>query len=532
MGVTRARRERTSIFLHAVAGTFLALLLPLPVLGAAPDALDAIVKNVQRLIEAGDLANARAELDRGMKQFPHEGGLYSLQGVIEAQQGNYLAAEAAFQKAIAALPRFTAAYLNLGRLYQENTAKDPAALEKALATYDRLLRFQPASREALYQSAFVSLQLGSYASALSRLARLPAAEQAFPQALALRCAALGATGKHAEAAAAAERLLENRDATEADVALPVPYLEAHGASNLAEKLLRGQAERRGSYASFYALGLFYKRQKRLEAARAAMENAASYRPHDVPLLLDLARVAYDQQDRKGALGYLAHARDLEPQNAGIHYFWGVVCIEESLWQEAFNALKRAVELEPENPYYNYAFGSVAVQRADASEAIPYFQKYRQLRPDDPHGMLALGGAYMESYEYEKAKAELNEAAKYPRTAGGAHYYLARVANQTGDLAGALRELEIALQTHPSAPELYAELGATHLKLRNYPEARKALEKALALRPESYTANLNLMILYQRTKDPRAAEQAERFRQVRDKWDKSKMEMLRTIEVRP
>jgi tetratricopeptide (TPR) repeat protein len=396
-----------------------------------------------------------------------------------------------------------------------------------------LLRFQPANSEALYQSAFLSLGQGSYANALNRLSGLPAEAQEYPQALALKCAALGATGRRAEAEAVADRLLANRDTTDADVYLPVLHLEAHGASDLAEKLLRAQAEQRqGSYESFYALGAFLKRQRKLEQARAAMEKAAEYRAHDVPLLLDLARVAYDQKDRKGALGYLAHARDLQPQNAGIHYFWGVVCIEESLAQEAYNALKRAVELDPENPHYNYVFGSVAVQRTDASEAIPYLKKYRQLRPDDPSGRLALGAAFAESYEYEQAKAELMEAVRDPKTAGGAHFYLGRVANQTGALDDAVRELQTALQVHPDTPEIHAELGSAYIKLKNYPEAGKALERAIELRPDSYTANLNLMILYQRTKDPRAKEQGERFRQIRENWDKSRMEMLRTIQVQP
>jgi tetratricopeptide (TPR) repeat protein len=507
--------------------------LPFAPASAQTHPLDEVIQNVQRFIQARDLRSARAELNRGLKDYPSEGGLFSLLGVIEAQEGNYTAAEAAFKRAITAIPRFTGAYLNLGRLYQENAAKDPEALKKAIETYDGVLRFQPANTEALYQSAFLALGQKSYEKALERLARLPAEAQEYPQALAIRCAALAATGRHAEAAVVADRLLANADATDADVDLPVAHLEAHGASDLAEELVRAQAEQRQpSYESFYALGLFYKRQRRLDAARDALEKAAQYRPHDVPLLLDLARVAYDQKDRKAALGYLAHARDLQPQNAGIHYFWGVVCIEESLAQEAYNALKRAVELDPENPYYNYALGSVIVQRTDASEAIPYLQKYRALRPHDPAGRLALGAAFMESYEYEKAKAELREAAKDPKAAGGAHFYLGRVANQTGELDEAVRELQAALQIHPDAPEIHAELGSAYLKLKNYPEATKALERAIELRPESYTANLNLMILYQRTRDPRAKEQSERFQEIREKWDKSRMEMLRTIQVQP
>jgi len=511
----------------------LAILCFLPVAGTAADSLDHILQQAQKLIQDHDLPGARAELTRGIKEFPNDGNLYGLLGVVEAQEGNYAAAEASFKKALAAIPRFTGAYLNLGRLYQENAAKDPEALQKALGTYEKLLGFQPDNREALFQSALLHLRQGFFQASLDRLGRLAAAEQEYPQALAVKCAALAATGKREEAASVADRLLQNPQTTEADIFQMLPTLEAHGAGDLAAKTLQTFAEqRRGSYELFYALGLLYKRQGNTAGARETLEKAAQFRPHDAPLLIDLARVAYTQKDRKGVLGYLAHARDLQPQNGGIHFFWGVVCVEEGLAQEAYTAFKRAVELDPENPYYNYALGSVAVQRSDPSEAIPYFQKYRQLKPDDPSGRLALGAAYLESYDYDKAKVELNEATKFPKTAGGAHYYLARAANQSGDYAGALAELQAALKTHPAAPEVHAEMGATYLKLKDYPQAGKALEKALELRPDSYTANLNLMILYQRTKDPRAKEQAERFQQIRDKWDKSKMDMLRSVQVVP
>jgi tetratricopeptide (TPR) repeat protein len=531
MRSTHKKRENACrAMVHVLAAT--ALLFSLAAYGASSDPVVETVQKVQKLIQARDFSGARAELSHGLKEYPNDGPLYGLLGVVEANEGNYAAAEADFKKAIALIPRYAGAYLDLGRLYQENVAKDPEAVKKALDTYERLLRFQPNNREALFQSAFLLGHEGSFQASLDRLARLPAADQDAPQALAVRCAALAAIGKSKEAEPIADRLLQKPETSEADVLQMLPVLEAHGASPLAERVLRAQTERQGSYESFYALGLLEKRRSNLAGARATLEQAARYRPHDVPLLIDLARIAHDQHDRKGALGYLAHARDLQPQNGGIHFFWGIVCIEEGLAEEAYQSLQRAVALTPDNPQYDYALGAVILQRNDHREAIPLFQKYRQLKPDDPHGMLALGAAYLENLDYDKARPELDGAARHSETAPGAHYYLARLANHAGDFAGALKEFELAIQANPNMPESYAEMGALFIKLRDYTQAEKALRKALELYPESYAANLNLMVLYQRTKDPRANEQAQRFQGLREKLDKSKMEMFRTIQVQP
>ena len=58
-----------------------------------------------------------------MQRFLQEPSLHNLKGVLEVLSGRYESAEAAFQKAIKLAPRFTGAYVNLGRLYQENPTR-------------------------------------------------------------------------------------------------------------------------------------------------------------------------------------------------------------------------------------------------------------------------------------------------------------------------------------------------------------------------------------------------------------------------
>lgn len=105
-------------------------------------------------------------------------------------------------------------------------------------------------------------------------------------------------------------------------------------------------------------------------------------------------------------------------------------------------------------------------------------------------------------------------------------------NRQGRYPEAIRLLELALQARPDFADAYAELGLIQMKRREYALAQQALEKALKLNPDGYSANLNLMILYQRTKNPKAEEQAKRFGQIKEEWAKRALEFMRTIEVRP
>ena len=115
---------------------------------------------------------------------------------------------------------------------------------------------------------------------------------------------------------------------------------------------------------------------------------------------------------------------------------------------------------------------------------------------------------------------------------GARFFLGRIANQEGDSTEAVRELRLALEGDPNYADAHAELGRVRLNRKEYPLAEKELARALEIDPNNYTANLNLMVLYQRTKDPRAEAQTSRFEEVRKRRAERAKEFLRTIEVRP
>lgn len=490
-------------------------------------------QKIQNLIQEGNTASAQQLLSEALKESPRDASLYNLDGVVKAQTRDFAGSEASFRRAIELAPSFEDAYLNLGHLYQEWMPQQPATRDKAIGVYAQILKLDPNNLEANYQSALLLMQKGLYASSLHHLLNLPAKAQDRSQALSVRCGDEAGSGNETKAEVVADRMLQSSDLTEADVVSLLPLLARHKNTPLAIKLLEGLNQRNLATAnSLTDLGLLYKQQGRLSDARKTLDQAAQLPPNSVALLLDLAQVADEQKDYTGALGYLAHARDLEPQNASIHFFWGMVSVQLNLAEEAYRALKKAVSLDPNNAYYNYAIGAVALQREDAGEAIPYFQKYCQLKPNDPRGRLALGSAYFASHDDDNAQKTIKPVANDPVTAAGAHYYLGRIANQQGNYPEAISQLQIALKVEPNYADAWAEMGLVHLKQKDYQQARDELQKALALNPDNYPANLNLLILYQRTKDPKADEQSKRFDQVRQERAQRVKDFLRTVEVRP
>src|SRR6476660_5756870 len=77
---------------------------------------DLEILRIQQLIEKHDLAEASLRILKAEEHYPQDAGIDNLRGIVEAQQGNYTAAERSFRQALQREPKFTGASLNLGRL--------------------------------------------------------------------------------------------------------------------------------------------------------------------------------------------------------------------------------------------------------------------------------------------------------------------------------------------------------------------------------------------------------------------------------
>jgi len=506
--------------------------LSAPTLGAqAATTLEQTLRRVAQLLEAQDLAAAKTAVDEGLRSNPASAALHNFAGVIDAQQSAFASAESHFQTAIKLAPRSPGPYENLGRLYQERSSVDLAARGKALQIYHALVAIDPASTEGWYQLAFLEALAGRFRESRAALDRLSPDVRGRPQALAVLVADLAGQGAPAAATTAAT-LERHPELTAADVLAVLPAFDHVKDDGVSQQLLEALDRRgMGTPDVLQALARVHSRHGRFAESRAVLERAAASGV-SVPLLMELARVAFKASDPEGALGYLAHARALEPNNARVHFMFGVVCVEMNLVAEAYDSLKKAIALDPENPQINYVLGAVATHRPDRSEGIPYFERYVALEPDDPRGMFALGLAFFDNNQFDKARELLQKVATRQETAAGAHYYLARIARQANDLDTALREVDAALHADPQYVDAWAERGLIETRIAHYQEAEQSLAKALALDKDNYQANVNLATLYSRTKDSRREKQVARLQELQQKRAAQAQEFLRIIQVAP
>jgi tetratricopeptide (TPR) repeat protein len=492
---------------------------------------DATILRIQGEIAAGKADIAEAEIQAALKNNPQDGGLYNLRGIVHANRNEMEAAEADFAQAVQFSPRLVGAYLNLGRICEMRGGSEPGALDRAIAQYRKLLTLEPASREVRIQLAKLLEKRGAYQASLEELAVLPSGDRTSGLAVSLRCADLASLGRSKEGEEAAQTLPRTSDLDEQVVEAVLPALLKSKADSIVIQMLSLVGQRQQlSYVNLEQLATAYERCGQLAEARVTLEKMAPADPNNPAPLMELARVARKQNDLNGALGYLAHARDLKPDYAPVHFFFGIVCIELDLPLEAKKSLQKALDLDPQNAVYNYARGSVELQGRAAWQAIPYFKNFVAAEPNDPRGHFALGVAEFASQDYESAGKEMNSAATNKETAAGAQYFLGRIAKAEGDWVKASEHLQKSIEADPNYADSHAELGLARMHLNDLAGARRELDRALALNPDSYIANGNLLALLRRTKDPLASSQEEKLRSLDLKRSEKQELMLRTIEI--
>jgi len=318
---------------HAISAGVACMILAHAIMLAqsAGSAYERTVLEIQTQIERGNLKQARLLLVEAAKRFRENGRLENLLGVVEIQEGNAVAAEQEFQRAAVHSPKLVGPYLNLGRLYMENASKDARWPAKALRAYESALAIAPANTEANYQAAVLLMLDKRYESSLEHIARLDQVARSGAAALAVQCADEAGLGHREVAERNATSLAEDRRLTEADVVEILPVLRASKRADLAALLLTAAVEKQPLSADgLRALGLAQESAGDLKGSRSTLEAAAAADGRSTAPLVDLARVAREQKDFKGGLGYLAHARETEPRDAMLLYYFGLASLDMNL----------------------------------------------------------------------------------------------------------------------------------------------------------------------------------------------------------
>jgi type IV pilus biogenesis/stability protein PilW len=198
---------------------------------------------------------------------------------------------------------------------------------------------------------------------------------------------------------------------------------------------------------------------------------------------------YQDGNLRAAYSELLKAVDLEPKNAAYRNLLGLVAFSLGEYESARDQFERVLKLDPALTDAHMNLGMVYSEMEDypraEQEYLRTLQNPAYLTPEKV--FVNWGLTLKKQGDREGAEAKFRQAIdvspRYPR----AHYELAAILEEQGDVDEALREYLEAWKSLSEVPELNLKIGELYLRLGDGAQARIYLEKVIAIAPGSTQA---------------------------------------------
>jgi tetratricopeptide (TPR) repeat protein len=231
--------------------------------------------------------------------------------------------------------------------------------------------------------------------------------------------------------------------------------------------------------ALFAQGVEALKSGRLDEAEAAFRRVLQQGGNRAYVHNNLAIVYQQQGKHAEAVTECREAIRLDPAYAPPRVVLGGSLLALGRVGEATAELERAVKRLPKERLAREQLARAYARGGNPAAAVDQYRALRELAPDDPEYTYQLGRAYLRLSEWALQRLrEIDPGSARIYQALGHNY---RVQGRA-DLA--VRAFERAAQADPKLAEIHLALAQIHLEQKNYGEARKEIERELAIVAES------------------------------------------------
>jgi len=236
---------------------------------------------------------------------------------------------------------------------------------------------------------------------------------------------------------------------------------------------RAPSPRARALAHYWA-ALMYERDGAFEKAVEELREAADLAPESLVLTLRLIHGYVRQEDFDNALAMAERAVAQSPEIANLWIVLGQIYHRFERFDEAVESFQKAVELDPQNLLGYNQLASVQEQINDIVAAIDIYRRMAELEPNAPGLHYQLGMALARVNDAEGARAALERALELEPKLVRARFLLGVILLEQGENQAAREHLEKYLAAQPNDARARENLAGACARMRQYPQAIRAL----------------------------------------------------------
>lgn len=266
------------------------------------------------------------------------------------------------------------------------------------------------------------------------------------------------------------------------------------------------------------LGQLYHAYSLTVPARECYLNAALLAPADFRWPYLLGKLDQQEDLFAQAIRNYQTARTLRPDYLPALVNLGNVFLELNRLNEATETFRAALKLDENNAATHYGLGQVAMSKRSYPEAVNHFEKTLAQAPGANRVHYSLAMAYRNLGNTEKAKAHLAQQGTvgvrvsdplvdgFQDLIAGERVFLSRgkLAFEAQRYAEAAAEFRKAVAAKPNSVTARINLGAALTQLGDLNGAAEQFEEAIRIEPEKSNARYNLAVILARQNKPEPA----------------------------
>ncbi len=222
---------------------------------------------------------------------------------------------------------------------------------------------------------------------------------------------------------------------------------------------------------------------RLDQAMTVLDRLAAQTPEPAGVERLRGIIFYQREQFPQAIEAFTQAVAQDPKDRESMELHGVSLFRTGHPEEAIPLLEKAhAAVERANVDPQYVLGLCYADVARYDDARHAFATQYGFAPDSAEAYLLAGRLFLRREMREQAAVQANKALELNPSLPLAHELLGESALATGDLPGAILELEAERKINPLDGETYNRLGDAYLRSGQYADAQQALNRAVLLEP--------------------------------------------------
>jgi len=406
---------------------------------------------------------AREEFEKEVKLHPDEYQVQELLGIANVNLRDFPAAEAALLKAAQLHPQESSIYLYLGETYAA-TNRIKAAVE-VLEKYVSMAGEPQEDKLREVSRAYYLLGMN-----LRRLGREDEARRALLRSQQIREAKFKYDVKH---------IFEEKKSSEDDS-------EGRVSDRVADLLEAGSLEEKQGAKAIIQQGVPVVPAAKQPVPARETEAARQYRSFVAEILgssyNDLGVMRAKSSRFPEAAEFFKQASAWQSDLAGLDRNWGLANFRAELYQESVPPLERQIKAHPDDSFARQVLGLSYSMLENYAKVVDVLQPLRDHPPDDPGLLLAWGTALVRTRQSEAAAVIFRRLLEQNAGNASIHLLLGKAYAQQKDYAGAINEINKALQLDPRLAEAHYYAGLVYLEQKEFESAAREFRAELEIRP--------------------------------------------------